>query len=107
MEMKNISKILLIAHSDKIESELEKVATTDERKRIWILIDGKRTSQEIAVQIGISKRSVDRFLRLAENIGFVKNPWGKPAYRTVDYVPSKWVERLSLEKDEEHENNER
>jgi len=35
-ELQKISKLLTFAYSEKIESELEKVANTNNRKMMWV-----------------------------------------------------------------------
>lgn len=102
-ELKKISKILTLAHAESIEKELSKVATSDERKKIWVLIDGIRMSKDIAKKIGVTVRSVNRFLAIASRTGLVENPWGKPPKRIVDYVPPSWAELLKLPEEEEKE----
>lgn len=57
-------------------------------------MDGKRMSKNIAKEIGIAERSVNRFLKIAANAGLAENPWGKPPRRIIDYVPPSWVELL-------------
>jgi hypothetical protein len=47
-ELKKISKILLLAFAPAIEKELSKVITSKARKKMWILIDGKRMPKDIA-----------------------------------------------------------
>jgi len=63
-EPRKISRILTLANAKAIEDKLGEYATTDNRKKIWVLIDGKRMPDEIAKSIGITTRSVDRFLKL-------------------------------------------
>lgn len=92
VELRKISKILTLANAETIENELSKYATTDERKKIWVLIDGKRMSKEIAESIKITIRSVDRFLKVLESGELIENPWGKPPKRILDYVPASWIE---------------
>ena len=57
-ELKKISKIITISNGSVIEKELSKFATTDKRKQIWALIDGKRNSDQIAKEIGITNQAV-------------------------------------------------
>jgi len=96
LELKKILKVLTIAHSESLERELSKIATSDERKRIWVLIDGVRTTEDIAATVGVTVRSVNRFLKLVATAGLVDNPWGKPAKRLLDYVPPSWIELVKL-----------
>lgn len=91
-ELRKIYKILLLSNSDKIEKELGKLVTSDERKKIWVLIDGTRSTKEIAKKVGVVVRSVNRFLDIGEKMGFVENEWGKPPRKIVDYTPSSWVD---------------
>jgi len=81
-ELRKLNKLMTLAFSDKITKELEKISSTNERKKIWVLLDGDRSSQDIADLIGISKRSVDRFLKMAEDIGLFKI---RGVWREKDY----------------------
>ena len=96
-ELRKISKILILANAKAIEDELLKYATTDERRKIWVLIDGKRMSKEIAKSIGITTRAVDMFLKDLESAEVIDNPWGKPPTRILDYVPASWLELIKVE----------
>ncbi len=91
-ELKRITRILTLANAVSIERELSKVATSQERRRIWVLVDGAHTSAKIAEEVGVTTRSVNRFLVLAESAGLVEKPWGKPPLRVIDYVPPSWTE---------------
>jgi len=93
-ELKRISRILMLVYGDFIERELAKVCTSDERKKIWALIDGKHMSKDIAEKVGITERSVNKFLKIAANAGLAENPRGKPPKRIIDYVPPSWIELL-------------
>jgi len=105
-ELKKISKILTLAHGDSIEKELSKVVTSDERKKIWVLIDDTRTTKDIAKEVGVSVRSVNRFLAIASRAGWVDNPWGKPPRRIVDYVPPSWIELTKIPEEVEEKKEE-
>jgi len=99
-ELQKITRILTFVYADKIENELEKIATTDERKIFWVLIDEKKNPEEIAKISGASLRSVQRFQKLAEDAGLINNPRGKPASKIFDYVPPEWIELVPKESDE-------
>lgn len=96
-ELRNISKILILSNSDRIESQIGKYATTTERKKIWVLIDGKREVDEIAQVIGITRRGVDKFLKVLEDSSMIERPFNKPPTRLVDYVPVEWVELIQTD----------
>jgi len=90
-EIKLLTRLMAQTQLDEI---LLNIATTEDRKKIWALLNGVRDSQEIADSINISKRSVDRFLKLAESVGLANNPWGRPASRKIDYVPTTWLQKV-------------
>lgn len=96
-ELKKISKILTMVNAKTIENELAKYATTDERKRIWVLIDGKRMSKDIATSSGVTRRAVELFLKSLETAELVESPWGKPPKRKLDFVPAPWLDLIKPE----------
>jgi len=102
-ELQKITKLLTFAYADQITKELEKIATTNERKIIWVLIDEKKNPEEIAKISGASLRSVQRFQKLAEDAGLINNPRGKPASKIFDYVPPEWIELVPKEPEKEVE----
>ncbi len=95
-ELRRVSKILTLAHGKAIERELSKVATSDKRKMMWVLLDGERTPKDIAQEIRVTVRSANRFLAIAAVAGLVHNPRGKPPRRLIDYVPPSWVELVGV-----------
>lgn len=105
-ELKKISKILTLAHSNAIEGALSKIATTDERKQIWVLIDGNLMSKDIADRIGITKDAVNKFLRMLQRAELIENPPRKPPRRLIDYIPPSWIDLLRPEEEVEMESEE-
>lgn len=91
-ELKNISKILTLVNAEKLEDELSKYATTDERKKIWILIDGQNMSKEIGESIGFTEDGVNKFLKTLKLAGLIENPRKQPPKKLLDYVPPSWLE---------------
>jgi len=102
-ELKKISKILTLVNAEAIEDELSKYATTDNRKKIWVLINGTRMPANIAQSTGISTRSVERFLKVLEIAELIENLWGKPPKRLLDYVPASWLDLVKVEVTSEEE----
>jgi len=96
-ELRKISKILILGNGDRIESHIGKYATTTERKKIWVLIDGKRQASDIAQIIGITKRGADMFLKVLEDANLIERPFNKPSIKIMDYVPAEWVELVQTE----------
>jgi len=102
-ELRKISKILTLANASIIEGELSKIAKTDSRKKMWVLIDGKRMPQDIAKMIGVTRRAVTYFLDDAAAAEFIKyNPY-EPPRRLLDYVPPSWIDLVTKERGEEEE----
>jgi len=93
-ELKKISKILTMVNAETIENELAKYATTDERKKIWVLIDGKRMSKDIATSSGVTRRAVDLFLKSLEVAELIESEWGKPPKKIFDFVPAPWLDLI-------------
>ena len=94
-ELKKISKLLTISNGDKIEKELEKYATTDERKIIWTMIDGKNQTEDIAKLIKKTKRALDTFLNILEKAELIEErQYGVPPVKILDYVPADWITLL-------------
>jgi len=95
-ELKSILKVLILENADAIEKELSKIATTDERKKMWVLMDGKRMPKDVANEAGVTKMAVSNFLSAgmtAELIEYVK---GEPPRRILDYVPPTWINLVKL-----------
>lgn len=98
-ELKNIRKILTLAYAKAIENELGKYATTDERKKIWVLIDGTNMPKDMVRLISKLKvRAVNIFLNDLEKAGFIENPKRKPPRKLINYVPPTWIELLEENK---------
>ena len=95
-ELRTISKIMLFANSAAVEKELEKVASTEERKKVWVLIDGRRMPKDIATDGKVGERTVNRFLIDASAADIVEYTKGKPPRRSLNYVPPAWVELVKL-----------
>lgn len=96
-ELRKLTKILVLSNGSNLESQIEKYATTPERKKIWVMIDGKRQANDIAQAIGITKRGVDMFLKVLEDASLIERPFNKPPIRIADYVPAGWVELVQIE----------
>ena len=96
-ELQKISKLLTFAYSEKIESELEKVANTNNRKMMWVLIDGIRGAPDIAKELDVSGRAVRDFLNQAKPAGLIDYIRNKPPVKLIDYVPPSWIELLLKE----------
>jgi hypothetical protein len=102
-ELRKISRILILANAASVERELSKIASTDERKKMWVLMDGKRMPQDLAKESGVTPMSVSRFLASGVVAELVEYNKGEPPRRIFDYVPPSWIELVKLPALEEAE----
>jgi len=99
-ELKKISKILTLANSSIIENELAKIAGTNERKKMWLLLDGKRMPTDIAKEAGVSAMAVSYFLNTGKVAELINYERGKPPTRALDYIPPSWIDLLKMPAEE-------
>lgn len=93
-ELTKIRKLLELLAKDSIKGELERITTTDERKKVWALCDGNNTTSEIAQKVTISLRAVQIALKELQEAGLITT--GRRGYpkRAYDYVPPGWEIRV-------------
>jgi hypothetical protein len=100
-ELKNISRILTLANASVIEGELSKIANSDARKRMWILIDGKRMPKDLAKEVGVTPMAVSNFLTALAAAEFVEYTQREPPSRKLNYIPPSWIGLVVKEKSDE------
>ena len=89
-ELTNIRQLVEMLARDALRKELENVATTDDRKRIWALCDGSLSTDKIAREVNITQRTVQIFVKALQDADLVvKERRGYPK-RRFDYIPSDW-----------------
>jgi len=89
-EMGNVRRLLEILARDSLRKELETVATTPERRRIYALCDGITSNEDIAKKSGLSVRAVqDVVKKLVELDLVIMAKRGVPK-RRFEWVPSEW-----------------
>ena len=93
-ELKKISKILALSNAEILETELSKIATTNERKLMWILINGNRLATQIAQSVGVTAMAVSIFLNQLEAAGLIDYTRHQPPRKLIDFVPSSWLSLL-------------
>lgn len=96
-ELKKISKILLLAHSAQLDAALGKIADNGARKKMWVLIDGKRMPKDIAKEVGVSLMTVSRFLDSVSAADLVFYVAKSPPHKLLDYVPPAWLNLVFVE----------
>ncbi len=93
IELRNIKRLLEFLAKDSLEISLNRVATTQERREIWALCDGLTSTAAIAHKVGITPRTVRRYvLELSEaNLAMIEKR-GYPK-RRFDIIPYDWEVR--------------
>ena len=98
-ELLEIRKFIrIIAYPAALE-QIRKLASTNERKIVWVHCTGGLTRDEISRKTGVKKRALDLFLEACEEAGLIeeeKKKGGHPK-RVIDYVPDEW-ERIARAK---------
>lgn len=96
-ELKKISKIITLSNGKVLEIEIAKYASTNDRKKIWVLIDGIRQADEIVKISGMTQAPVYKFLKILEDSGLIERQHGKPPQRLLDYVPAEWIDLVQTD----------
>ena len=99
-ELRKISRLLTMANAEALETQLGKYATTNERKKVWVLINGERMPDELIKNSGIGQSTFYAFIKLLENADLVETPYGKAPKRKLDFVPASWLDLLQPVTDE-------
>lgn len=89
-ELKEIRHLHLLNSRETLILLLNELASTDERKQIWGLLDGLTSTSDIAEKVKVSSRAVQFFIsQLEEKELIITERRGYPK-RRMDYIPSKW-----------------
>jgi len=102
-ELRKISRLLILANAGVVEKELAKIASTNDRKKMWVLMDGKRMPADIAKEAGVTAMAVSYFLNAGVVADLIEYRRGEPPRRALDYVPPTWIELVKLPVSEEAE----
>ena len=89
-ELIKIRQLLERLARKDLKEELEGVATTDERKRIWALCDGLTSTLDIASKTGVSQRAVQIFVNELQDKDLITVERRGYPKRKYDYIPSDW-----------------
>ncbi len=93
-ELRKISKILIMAHGATLEKELSKIMTTDERKMIWVAIDGQADPKLISERTKVPLKTVSNFLSMLRKAELVEGERGAAPQKRLDYVPPDWLDLI-------------
>ncbi len=93
-EVLKIRQLLEMLSRGVLREELEKAATTEQRKQIWTLLNGARRTEDIAHMAGVSQRAVQAFVRDLERADLIITRRRGYPRRRFDYTPSDWNQEL-------------
>lgn len=72
-EIRQLLQIQNVAHISRVKEIIDReYLTTENRRKIYNLFDGKHSMKDIAKKLKISEEGVRRFLEELENIGAVR-----------------------------------
>lgn len=100
-DLKKIAKVLVLANATAIEKELFKIVTSEDRKKMWILLDGKRMPKDIAKDVGVTQMAVSYFLNAGVAAELIEYDRGQPPHKILDYVPPAWLSLVKIPTEEE------
>jgi len=86
-----VRRLLELQLRGPIKNQLEALASTPERKKIWTLCDGTLNTSEIAEKVSVSQRAVQYFLQECSKQGLVGMTSRGTPYRMIDWIPPDWA----------------
>src|SRR5437867_1609026 len=95
-ELRKISRVLILTNGSVIEKELSKIASSKERKRMWVYLDGKKMPKDIADAVKVTAQAVSLFLNAGVALELIEYQRGKPPRRILDYVPPEWLSLVEI-----------
>ena len=93
-ELQAIKLLLVLSNSEKIDSYLNEVITTTVRRKIWTLVDGKRSPTELANEGNVTPAAITKFLNTVTEASLIKYEKGNPPKRVIEYTPTKWIKEI-------------
>lgn len=101
-----LKKLKELEMREVVTREIERIASTSVRKKMWVLSDGTKTTDEISKIINVSKRAVQYFVQECLNSGLLGvDKRGHPV-RRIEWVPPEWTETALLKEPSEKETQE-
>lgn len=90
--LSQISKYAKLMAGSVVVELAKKMVSTDDRKIVWVLCDGKLTRDQLATKTEIPIRTVSYFIDECMNFGLLEEESGKGGHpnRVIDYVPQEW-----------------
>lgn len=96
-----LKKLKELEMREVITREIERVASTSIRKKMWVLSDGTKSTEEISNAVSVSKRAVQYFVQECLNSGLLGIEKRGYPVRRIEWVPPEWAESMFLREVEE------
>ncbi len=89
-----IYRLIELQTRPQLEAAIQKLATTKERRKIWILSDGQRKTDEISRLGGSALRTVQVFVQEADRSNLMDTSRRGYPRRRFDVIPLNWVTEI-------------
>ena len=89
-ELTTVRHLLEILLRSYLKKDIETIATTTERRKVYTLIDGFSGTEEIAQKAGVTQRTVQLIIKDLLDAGLVMMERRGYPKRIFDYVPHEW-----------------
>jgi DNA-binding transcriptional ArsR family regulator len=89
-EVTNVRRLLEFIARSELKKSIEMVVTTEERRKVYCLLDGLASTEQIAQKAGVSQRAVQLEVKDLTNAGLIVTEKRGFPKRIFDYIPSEW-----------------
>ena len=95
--LETIRRILEIQSRPALLTEIKRLASTTERRKMWILSNGDLKTPELAPKAGLKLRAAQYFVEEGTRAGLLAVVNRGCPERTIDLVPEDWTEIREIE----------
>jgi len=88
----SLKELLELLAIPLIKEKVEKLASTSQRRKMWILSNGENSTRGIAQKVKVSNRSIRYFVNEGRKAGIIITVKRGYPKRKIDYIPEDWKE---------------
>jgi len=96
--LKTVQRILEIQSRPALKAEINALASSSGRRKMWILSDGETKTADLAKKSGLKVRAAEYFVEDGVRAGLLALPSRGCPKRAIDFIPEDW-EELSMVKE--------
>lgn len=89
--LEGIYRLIELQVRPQLEAAIQRLATTKERRKVWILADGQRKTEEISRLSGSALRTVQVFVQEADRAGLIDASRRGYPRRRFEVIPAEWA----------------